>query len=570
MAMDDILAQAFGNINQPQQNFLQGFQDTNQALGKINEANVQIQHYQQELAIHQASIQQQYLAKSADLTLKALDEKTSNKIRPVLLGAASNMSAKGGMGAFSEDFMKAAADSPELQNATAQAAQIYMQLQQDPLNKDKATQFGASIKDLVGMSLDDYPSALRKIQDANKEYGSLLGHALQGQLKVDNSANLDIFKNVLAGASEVNANKFTPKGLSAAPLKDAAGNPILDEKGKPVTLAQAMIRFGAINQPGGAFNPSSTDSQIAQAAMSTISNQKALNADITEKEKVITQTLQDISKVPMSGQPKDVRQDFQWLNKNVAKGINAGNYNQLYAAAVDLNNRALTGRDVVERGRGQADKATEIVKDTNSDISKTSDLVDKLSSAKKVLLAKLNNPNLQTGEIKDVLRIVAGTTDSYNNVMGRFDRSEADRILPITKWQTAVTAAKSILNNAEGAAVTEAQKNILRNALNDAEMGNKSALATIAYDRARQLGSYNQELQPNLAKAKAELERVSTQSTVYQQITTDQLQKLYQAVQSGKDPDYVIHEAAAHGYNPFAVERYFKAQQQAKKKKASQ
>lgn len=565
MSMEDVLSQAFTTLGQQPANMNQAFSSAGNIVNTAMQTDAQMQMHQQTLQMQRQQLQQQYLSKAAETMEYAGKDDTPQSVREQLVNQASVMAQKGGASPFSQEFMDRFKDTDEFRQSTLDLVGNYRKAQADPFNPDAQTNLLGALHSTTQIGPGDVPQALRTMDNANKGYNEILGRGLQSNLKLQNGAALDQFKNSQDIINNVAKGEKSRSQLSQ-PLPDPNDptKPLLDAAGKPITMLQAGNRLAMIQS--GKATPDSNDSKINTAFQSFGGQALADESAYQTQKKMIMDTKASISSTSTAGLSDQDKAAAQQLLK---ANVTPQNVDKLAALAQPLQSQISTAKDVVGRNRQLEDTAQTVSSDVGNKMQAVQETTVPIIAQAKQMLKLVNDP---TTTVADLNAAVMGMSSDINNGMKRFGDAEVQRVSGLNAVQKGTMAVQSYLGNLPDAALVQGQRDVLTKALKDTISTTKSTILGELYSQYKSLDVQNgSPIGPKLGAARTALQ--SALRSTGDQIPTSDLSRAYKA-SSAKlpSPTYsdtdrkndMIQHAIDGGYNPLSVENYFAAK--AKKK----
>lgn len=550
----DYLAQAFGNIPQTSGGALaQGFASASPIIDTALKAQAMLDAKQQAIAANQAKLQEVYLGKGSELLTKATDDKVPTSVRENMIGAASEMFSRGGIGGFSDDFKQMFKDSPELRQAMTAAQLAYQDTLVSPADPQKRQALASAIQATMQMSSADYPQIMRQLDESNKNFAHVLGQTQQGK-GLDNSATLDRYKQGLDAIKEVAGFRSVKNPLQTVINNPSTGQPFLDAAGNPATFGTVQNKLAQIQK--GSLTPSTQDNQLFEAAQSTYGQLKSGENEFQEAVKRIDQGKAELMKASTAGMSADQKKDLAYIRKTP---INADNWRDLDAKIQGITTGAATTQDVTQRGRQLSDKALQIKEGVVQDLGKAQKEEAKLNSLANEFLKNIST-NTTINEVNERLRALTGVVDTAQRVT----ESEVGRQLNKTYLQN-IQQLGYRLTGEGGAKLTPDQVQIIRNSINSVKESSNNAQATMLHNQYKNLDQYKNELggrmDPTRAYLAKEIGSHTTRPTpaLIESAYSLAGQKLPANATEEDKQNYVVESLKAAGKNPLVVEQYFKA-----------
>lgn len=565
MAMDDVLTQAFSNVNAPQTATQNAFSSAGNIVNTAMQTDAQLQMHQQTLAMQRAQLQQQYLSKGADLMDKAQDEKTSDKVRPNVINAADQMMQRGGMPPMNPEFKDMFRYDDSIASGWTQAQRAILSLAQDPTNQDKVQGYVSSLGQVAQSGWADSATAGRRLDDLNKNLIAEMGRGAQGSLRLGNSAALDQFKNNQELTTNVMKGEIS-RAKANLPLPDPSDptKNFLNSAGQPVTFAQAGNRLAMIQN--GKMTPDNTDSQL-QTAFATFGGQALADEAVYQGQKKVFQDARpQIAQIPLTGLPKDQQAQIKSF---LSAKINEKNADSLAGQANQLLSLASSNKDAVGYNRDLEDKAQSIRSSIGDKIQSYQSVASPIITKAQQMMKMIQDPN---STVANLNAAVGGIISDANNGMKRFADPEVQRVSGLNAWQTTGMKVQSLLGNNPDAPLNQDQRNVIAGALNDTIKSTKSNLLSDLYSQYHTLDVQNgSAVGPKLGAVRSTIQSAIKSNS--QSLPASQIAKAYQsAVQAMPGPQYsdqdrknaMIQHAFQSGYNPIAIDNYFAAKNKRK------
>jgi hypothetical protein len=569
MAMEDVLSQAFTGLQQQPSNMTAAFSSAGNIVNTAMQTDAQMQMHQQTLQLQRQQLQQQYLGKAAETMEYAGKDDTPQSVREQLVQQASRMAQMGGASPFSQEFQDRFKDTPEFRQSSLDLIGNYRKAQSDPFNPDAQTSLLGSLHDLTQIGPGDVPQALRQADTANKGYNEVLARGMQGNIKLQNAAALNQFKNSQDAINKVSAGELSRSYLQK-PLPDpnVPTKSLLDANGKPITMMQAGNRLAMIQSEKA--TPDNNDSKINTAFQ--IQSGQALNDEqnYQAQKKMIMDTKAAAAGVSTTGMSAADQSSLKTLLK---AQVNPQNVDKLATMAQPLLSQLSTVRDNTTRNRQLEDTAQGVMTSVS----------DKMQAVNKATLPSINNlkqmqkliqdPNTT---VADLNARVAGMSSDLNDNLRRFSDNEVQRVSGLNAIQQATMFVQSHLGNLPDAQLNQGQRDVLSKAIKDGISTAKSTVLGDLYNQYKSLDTQNgSPVGPKLGSARTALTNaMNLAAGADGKITTSDLSAAYKASLSKlPSPNYsdqdrkndMVQHALDGGFNPMAVENYFTAKARSKK-----